>query len=1175
MPSRKGLRGKTGDKGSARNRLTASRRRLKQTQAEAQTLAAIIDGSRDALWMWAPDGIITRWNAEAERLFGYTTGEVIGQHLTVLIPPEKREAARAIISNAARGQWYGQYETVRVRKDGTSVDVELTVSPISDKRGKVLGCLTSCRDISERKQFQSSLTKRMQELTTLIQFTERLHAARQIDDVYEAALDAIRDALGCDRASVLLYDSTKVMRFVAWRQLSEEYRKAVDGHSPWTADAKNPTPIFIEDIDTADQPETLKSVIRTEGIGALCFIPLVASGRLVGKFMTYYRGPHRFSLEEARLAKSIAQQLVIGIDRYHAQKDLQESESRFRLMSENAPVMIWMSDPEGKCQHLNAMLRDFWGVAEGGISKFDWTGTIHPSDAPEIGTEMMAAVTDRTQVSVKGRYLNSKGEYRILQTKAQPRFSLTGDFLGMIGANADVTEQENAQTRITADLDAMTKLQQLGSLCAREGHDLTKCLSAVVEAATAITRAPRGSLQLVEAQSGMLTIAAQKGFAEPFLQSFAKVKEDAPVTAAAAMRTRERVVVEDVTRSDVFYDPASVEVLSKAGVRAVQSTPLVGADGKVFGVITTHFAEPHKPEDRELRFIDLLARQTADYLNRFQAEDALRKLQRNLKEEVETRTRERDRIWNVSEDLFGVSTFEGYFTSINPAWERTLGWSEDEIKSFHVDQLRHPDDAAHSWAGRRQLASGVPTVRIENRFRHKDGSWRWVAWTMTADNGLIYTAGRHITSEKESAAALERAQQQLANAQKMEALGQLTGGVAHDFNNIMMIVSGYAQSMQGGLKDPKSTRALQAIQAAVSRGENLTRQLLSFSRHQPLHPIVLYPPEAIKGIRDVLSGSAKGSVELSLDIADDAWPIFVDKSEFALALVNLVINARDAMPSGGRLAIICRNRRLTSADSPPGLLGDFVILKITDTGCGIPAHILPKVFDPFFTTKEVDKGTGLGLSQVHGFAHRSGGTVIVESELDCGTTVTMYLPRSLEHPSCPREDLRSDPKGKRSGTILVVEDNEEVSRVAAALLQELGYSTIEVNSAAAALGKLDSGVQVDLVFSDIVLPGSMDGLALADELQSRFPRTPLLLTTGYAGRLSSEPPFPVLRKPYDLVQLDDALNDAIVSAPHLAKQRQHTVQSIGPQRDISLACRLEPYEQKIVTTPGVIFVPKR
>jgi CheY-like chemotaxis protein len=233
------------------------------------------------------------------------------------------------------------------------------------------------------------------------------------------------------------------------------------------------------------------------------------------------------------------------------------------------------------------------------------------------------------------------------------------------------------------------------------------------------------------------------------------------------------------------------------------------------------------------------------------------------------------------------------------------------------------------------------------------------------------------------------------------------------------------------------------------------------------------------------------------------------------------------------------------------------------------------VFDPFFTTKEVDKGTGLGLSQVHGFAHRSGGTVIVESELDCGTTVTMYLPRSLEHPSCPREDLRSDPKGKRSGTILVVEDNEEVSRVAAALLQELGYSTIEVNSAAAALGKLDSGVQVDLVFSDIVLPGSMDGLALADGLQSRFPRTPLLLTTGYAGRLSSEPPFPVRRKPYDLVQLDDALNDAIVSAPHLAKQRQHTVQSIGPQRDISLACRLEPYEQKIVTTPGVIFVPKR
>ena len=429
--------------------------------------------------------------------------------------------------------------------------------------------------------------------------------------------------------------------------------------------------------------------------------------------MTYYRDPHRFSLEEERLANSIAQQLAIGIDRYNAQKELRESEARFRLMAESAPVMIWMSGADGRCQHLNAMLRAFWGVSEDEIAEFDWQKTIHPSDASEMGTKMLAALSNRTGVTVRGRYLNANGQFRLLETHAQPRFSLTGEFLGMIGVNADITEQVYAQTRIATDLEAMTRLQQLGSLCAREGPDLTKCLSAVVDAATAITGAPRGNLQLVEPRSGMLTIAAQKGFTSQFLKFFAKVTEDAPVTAAAAMRMRQRVLVEDVTRSDIFYDETSIKVLIAAGVRAVQSTPLIGIDGKVFGVLTTHFPEPHKPEDRELQFVDLLARQTADYLNRIYVEEALRKLQLGLKAEVQSRTRERDRIWNVSEDLFGVSNFEGHFLSVNPAWERTLGWTEGEIKAFHVDQLRHPDDAVHSWARRRELERGVPTVRME------------------------------------------------------------------------------------------------------------------------------------------------------------------------------------------------------------------------------------------------------------------------------------------------------------------------------------------------------------------------------------------------------------------------------------------------------------------------------
>ena len=1111
----------------------------KSIDTERRTLQAIVDGSRDALWSWTPAGTIVRWNAEAERLFNYRADEIVGRSVLILVPAERHPRAVEIIKSAADGQWFGQYETVRLRKDGSSVEVELTVSPIVDRDGNVVECLTSCRDISERKQIEAALAQRMHDLTTLIRFTEHLQTSKTFGETYDAALDAIQSALACDRASVLLFDSAKVMRFVAHRGLSEDYRKAVDGHSPWNADSQDPEPICVGDAELSDLPDTLKATVKAEGIRALAFIPLITKGRLIGKFMTYYREPHQFSSEEIKLANTIAQQFAIAIDRLLAQEELRESEARFRLMSESAPVMIWMSDSAGKCMHLNAMLRSFWGVAEGEIATFDWQRTMHPQDAGEIGKRMYEALINRTSVTIKGRYLSTDGEFRVLQTDARPRFSTTGEFLGMIGVNVDITEQEQAQARIAADLSAMTQLRELGNLCTREGRDQARCLAAVVDTAIAITGAPRCSLQLVDSRTGTLTLAAQHGFQPAFIKFFGCVNENAPVTAAAAVRAKARIIAEDVTRSDI-YEPATLAVLLDAGVRAVQSTPLVDSNGKVFGVLSTHFSERHRPEDRELRFIDLLAQQTADYLSRIQAEEALRRLQDRLEAEVESRTRERDRIWSVSEDLLGVLSFDGYFLSINPAWRKTLGWTDSEIKALHVNELRHPDDAAQSRAAREQLARGMPSVRMENRFRHKDGSWCWMAWTMTADDGVIYVAGRHVSAEKEAATALQRAQEQLANAQKMEALGQLTGGVAHDFNNIMMIVSGYAQSLKNRLQEPKNVRALDAIEAAISRGQNITRQLLSFSRQQPLNPAVLHPGEAVEAIRDVLSGSTTGKIELAVQMPEDCWSIRADKSEFALALINIALNARDAMPAGGRLSISCENRRLPSSDNPEDGASDFVALTIADTGCGIAADVLPKVFDPFFTTKDVNKGTGLGLSQVYGFARRSGGRVTVESKEHHGTTVTIYLPRSRDPLLSVPNETRTSPAARRSERILVVEDNNEVRAVVTSLLHQLGYRTEEADSAATALAKLQNGATIDLVLSDIVLPGSMDGVALAQEISARYPRMAVLLSTGYARRVDPALSYAVLSKPYDIVTLEQAIADAICGRKSAKKKARRS-----------------------------------
>ncbi len=292
------------------------------------------------------------------------------------------------------------------------------------------------------------------DLAELYGLTDRLFRSSSLADVYDAALDAIESTLGCRRASILLFDDSGVMRFVAWRGLSAGYRKAVDGHSPWRAGDRAPDPILVEDIAATNEPEPLKRAIRQEGISALAFVPLVVRGGVVGKFMTYYEAPHVFSQREIDLAVTIARQVGFSIERAQAEEErraaqraLQEQEERSRVMLERAPVMIWTSKPTGSCEHLNLMMREFWGLQESEVSSFDWAETIHPDDAPRIAEIMTRAVSERSGVRLQGRYRNVHGVYRVLLTDAQPRYSSAGEFLGMIGVNVDVTEREEAEAQ--------------------------------------------------------------------------------------------------------------------------------------------------------------------------------------------------------------------------------------------------------------------------------------------------------------------------------------------------------------------------------------------------------------------------------------------------------------------------------------------------------------------------------------------------------------------------------------------------------------------------------------------------------------------------------------------------------------------------------------------------------
>ncbi len=289
------------------------------------------------------------------------------------------------------------------------------------------------------------------ELQSLYILTDRLYRTTSLDEVFEAGLDAITSTLGCTRASILLFDDDEVMRFKATRGLSADYRRQLEGHTPWSCGELFPTPIFVTDIDETEEPDWIKKIIRREDIRSLGFFPLTVRGRVVGKFMTYYANRRVLSGHEMDLAVTIARQVGFSVERLRAEEQRQATEAalrdsaiRFRLMSEDAPVMIWMSDRDGSCLHLNRMLRTAWGVSEEDVTTFDWHSTMHPDDAEHITAEVVGATVRQQPFSVTGRYRTVEGDYRTLTTTARPYSSATGEFLGMIGVNVDITEQEEA-----------------------------------------------------------------------------------------------------------------------------------------------------------------------------------------------------------------------------------------------------------------------------------------------------------------------------------------------------------------------------------------------------------------------------------------------------------------------------------------------------------------------------------------------------------------------------------------------------------------------------------------------------------------------------------------------------------------------------------------------------------
>lgn len=658
--------------------------------------------------------------------------------------------------------------------------------------------------------------------------------------------------------------------------------------------------------------------------------------------------------------------------------------------------------------------------------------------------------------------------------------------------------------------------------------------------------------------------------------------------------------------------------------------PIVEGDGTITGI----FAEGH------------------DVTDQVRSEEALRALNADLERQVIERTQARGMTWHLSPDLLGALNSQGYFETSNPAWKSLLGWSEEEVAGMSIFEMLHPDDVERTRGGFQLTQQGEPAIRFPNRYRCKDGGYRWISWVGIPEDGMVYCNGRDITEEKAAEAERDRlwtlsedmlaradyqggmvavnpawtkvlgwseqelltnpyadiihpdnvpavtsaleemgrtgqptrfenrilsadgewipigwtvspepdgvhfiavgrdlsedkarerelqlAQEALRQSQKMEAVGQLTGGIAHDFNNLLAGIGGNLELLelrigQGRLAGLE--RYIGGAQDATRRAASLTQRLLAFSRRQTLDPRPTDVNRLIAGLEDLIRRTVGPSVDVEVVGAGGLWLTRVDTSQLENALLNLAINARDAMAGHGRITIETANKWLDDRaardrELPPG---QYVSLCVTDTGSGMTPDIVAKAFDPFFTTKPIGQGTGLGLSMIHGFVRQSGGQVRIYSEPGKGTTMCLYFPRFTGELGAGDEGEQEFADQGHGETVLVIDDEAIVRQLAVEILEDAGYAVMEAADGPAGLKIIQSAARIDLLVTDVGLPGGLNGRQVADAARITRPDLKILFITGYAenaavGNGLLDPGMEVITKPFTVVALGNKVREML------------------------------------------------
>jgi len=821
-----------------------------------------------------------------------------------------------------------------------------------------------------------------------------------------------------------------------------------------------------------------------------------------------------------------------------AEAALRESEARFRAMADSAPSPIWVSGPNGGIDFINQATKDFVGGDPGEMLATAWLNRVHPDDRKRVVAARNAGHDRQEAFAFEARFRDHRGDWRWMRASTRPRLDATGGFDGYIGIAFDVTEARQAQDALRLQERRQRFLLQLGDGLreTEEPRDIAGFAERALGEYLHVARAGYGE---IDHETGTITIVESwtDGTLEP-ISGVYTLETYGPALIAELLKGR------TVRVADTARDPRTAtvsDVFPTQGVRARLSVPVVRS-GQTQAVFFLHDIEPRQWSDEDTVLVEEAATRTWTEIERARA----------LAEVRESEERFRS-IADSAPILVWVTNADRSRAFVNKTYVEFMGGDYQAALTGDWRTFLHPDDWDRILQEQIAGEGSLKPFSLEARYKRHDGTYRWLRSfsrpRFGRDRELVGFVGAayDVTEERQVQADLEHINELLAErvsqalaekehaeaalirAQRLEALGRLTGGVAHDFNNLLTVVVGALDMI---LKHPddeaKRTRMAEAAMAAARRGEQLTHQLLAFSRRQPLRPALSDLNALIRENEPLIRRAAGDALEFETDLCDGEAVARVDPAQFEAALFNLVVNARDATGPGGRITITTERMSLAANQITDIPAGDHIVVRVSDTGEGMDPSVLARVFEPFFTTKPQGKGTGLGLSQVYGFAQQSGGGVSVESTPGQGTTLTLFLPASAEALPSAQAGRVSAPIG--SLKVLLVEDDIAVAGVAETMLRHLGHEVTRVSSAARALAKLRSRAPFDLLLSDVIMPGAMNGAELAERALEMRPGLKIVLSSGYAGEALdntiSNQRWPFLPKPYSQEELAEILRSA-------------------------------------------------